>query len=259
MKYHAIIVDDVYAAEALKNLVGDKFPEINICCTTHSIPEAVMAIKSHQPEIVFLDISLAGIFEFIFSPGFAFQMRIIIFTFNTGESYQTKLLANGLDFLGKPFSTDAVSANLPQAMQHYEILQKDPDAASIYNQSLMNLRNQVENHLPVEKITIPVRFGYQFINLAEMVYLQADENYTILYLTESRIVVSNNEINRFRQILPPAYFFLINPFTIINLKFVNMRSGPAGKTLLMSDGTTLSVSRGRLGEFDKRVFPDHKL
>lgn len=259
MKYHAIIVDDVYAAEALKNLLQDLYPEINVCCTSHSISEVTLALKAHQPEMVFLNISFAGIFEFIFSPAYALQNRIIIFTLNAGEGYLTNLWANGLDFLMKPFSAEAVNAALPQAMQHYELIKKDPDAVSIYLQSLQNLRDQVMNHRPTEKITVPVRFGYQVINLSELIYMQADEKFTILYLTDSRVVVSNYATERFLQILPVKYFFQINPFTIINFRFLKMRSGPSGKVLQMADGTLLSVSRGRLGEFDKRVFPDHKL
>lgn len=253
MKYHAIVIEDVYAVEALKNLLQGIFPEIHICCNTNSIPEGELVFKKQQPEIVFINISFAGIFEFIFSPAFALQKQIIVFTFNAGESCHAKLLANGLDFLVKPFSADAASANLPQAMQHYELLQTDPDAVRIYNQSLMNLRNQVENHRPIEEITIPVRFGYQIISLSGLVYLQADENYTILYLTDSQVVVSNLEIDRFLQFLPAGYFFQINAFTIINIRFLKIRSGPSGKTLLMSDGTVLSVSKRRLAALDKKV------
>jgi two-component system LytT family response regulator len=196
---------------------------------------------------------MAGILECICSPVFAIEKRIIIFTINPGESYHTKLLANGMDFLAKPFSADAVSTALPKAMRHYELLQANPDARSIYHQSLRNLHAQVEKHHPIEKITIPVRFGYQIVTLSELVYLQADENYTIMYLTNARVVVSNLAIDWFLQILPGAYFSQINAFTIINLNFLKIRSGRAGKTLAMKDRTILTVSKSRLTEFDKKV------
>jgi two-component system LytT family response regulator len=253
MKYHAIIIDDGYAADALKSLMHGIFSEISVNCSTYSIHEAISALKKYQPEIVFLNMAFAGIFEFIFSPEFVLQKRIIIFTINDDGKHHTNLLANGLDFLGKPFSADAVSTALPQAMQHYELSQADTDAWSIYQQSLLNLRAQVENDRPVENITIPVRFGYQIVKLSGLVYLQADENYTILYLTDAKVLVSNLEIDGFRRILPEAYFFQINTFTIINLHFLKKRSRPAGKNLLMSDGTALSLSKSRLIEFDQKV------
>jgi two-component system LytT family response regulator len=253
MNYHAIIVDDGYAADALKSLLHGIFPEISVNCSTYSIYEAISALKKYQPEIVFLNMAFTGIFEFIFSPEFALQKRIIIFTINDDGKHQTNLLANGLDFLAKPFSADAVSAGLQKAVRHYGLLQTDSEAAGIYHQSLLNLRAQVEKHSLTEKITIPVRFGYQIVMLSELVYLQADEDYTILYFTDANVVVSNLDIDGFRQIIPEAYFVQINTFTIINLHFLKKRSGPAGKNLLMIDGTMLTVSKSRLVAFDKMV------
>jgi two-component system, LytTR family, response regulator len=253
MKYHAMIVDDVYAVDALKDILLRVYPEINICCTTNSIHEAALAIETHQPEIFFLNISFSGIFDLIFSPSFTTEKRIIVFTCNPDECFQKNLLANAMIFLEKPFSKKSVSEALLKAIRHYETILTNPDTENIYTQSLVNLCHQLENPLAFEKITIPVRFGFKIVKLSELIYLHSDENYTILYLTESRVVVANLQIDRFQQYLPKETFIKINNFTIINLSFLKMRYGHAGKTLLMSDGTVLSVSKSRLTELDKKL------
>jgi two-component system LytT family response regulator len=251
MKYNVMIFDDGFAADALKILLQGQYYGIGICCTVKAVPEAKLVLKEVQPQIVILNLAFPGVFEFIFSTEFALQKRVIIFTIDDDCKKLTNLLANGVDFLTKPFS--AVAVALLKAVQHYELLQTDPEAAGIYHQSLLNLHAQVEKNRPAEQITVPVRFGYQIVNLSDVIYLQADENYTILYLTDARVVVSNLAIDGFRRILPEAYFFQINTFTIINLNFLKMRSGPVGNILLMSDGTVRTVSKSRLTAFDNRL------
>jgi two-component system, LytTR family, response regulator LytT len=251
MKYNAIIVDDVYAVDALKNLMHSIPSEINLCFTTNSIVEAQSAIQTLQPEILILNISLEGIFGLIFSSSYTIQKPIIIFTLNPGVSCRAALLANGIDFLVKPFGPDGIAMALPKAIGHFETIKLNPDAEGVYHQSLLNLRDQIENRCPLDKITIPVRFGYKIINLSELIYLHSDDKYTILYLTDSRILVANLQIDRFNQFLPGATFFMINTFTIINLKFLKIRSGAGGKILQMTDGTILSVSKSRLNDFEK--------
>ena len=55
-----IIEDEVNSQNYLKQLVEEKFPDIYILGCAKSVEAAVLAIESHKPDLVFLDVEIIG-------------------------------------------------------------------------------------------------------------------------------------------------------------------------------------------------------
>ena len=57
----AIIVDDEpNAKKALRGLLSENFPEVEILADCSDVPEAVKTINKYKPDLVFLDIDMPG-------------------------------------------------------------------------------------------------------------------------------------------------------------------------------------------------------
>jgi two-component system LytT family response regulator len=64
---NVIIVDDeLMARNALRGLLTQYFPEINILCECKNVPEAVRQIQAQKPDVLFLDIEMPNTMVLIY-------------------------------------------------------------------------------------------------------------------------------------------------------------------------------------------------
>jgi len=91
------------------------------------------------------------------------------------------------------------------------------------------------------------------VNVAELIYLQADDNYTVLYLKGDRKILATRTLGEFEKILEGPEFFRIHKSTIINLNFLAGYSSFQGNFAELKDGSRLDISRRKLSEFREKV------
>jgi two-component system LytT family response regulator len=105
----------------------------------------------------------------------------------------------------------------------------------------------------VEKITVSEQFGFRMVNLKDIMYLQADSNYTIIHLSGLNKIVATRTLADFENMLSPPAFFRIHKSTIINMNFLRGYSSYEGNFAELNDGTQLSISRRKVNEFRDAV------
>jgi two-component system LytT family response regulator len=91
------------------------------------------------------------------------------------------------------------------------------------------------------------------INVADIHYLEADTQYTILYLSGPEQIVSSKSIGEFEKILTNPEFFRIHKSVIINLNYLKEYSSFQGNYAVLNDNTKLMISRRRIIEFKEKV------
>jgi two-component system LytT family response regulator len=106
---------------------------------------------------------------------------------------------------------------------------------------------------PISRITVTEQFGFRMVNVADLMYLQADSNYTILHLSGLDKIVSTRSLGEFEKILDRPDFFRIHKSTIINLNYLIAYSSYEGNFAELVDGTRLSISRRKLNDFREVV------
>jgi len=249
-----IIDDEKYIREALSILLSQYCPEIHLCGIAASASEGRKLLENNKVDFIFLDISMPK------EDGFAFLRSIpsnnygIIFATAYQEHALRALKANAIDYLMKPINPFELQEAVRKAINNHELRRSYSEIQEIYNQSLHNLNEhlQSKNNL-VTKLTIPDKLGFRMVNVAELMYLQADDNYTVLYLTSERKILATRTLGEFEKILESPEFFRIHKSTIINLNFLVGYSSFQGNFAELRDGSRLDISRRKLPEFREKV------
>ena len=97
------------------------------------------------------------------------------------------------------------------------------------------------------KITLPQQDGFQVLQVDDIYFCKADDNYTEIYLEHKRIVVSKT-LKYFEEALIPYAFARIHKSFLVNIaKVVKYKKGKGGSVVL-SNTKELTVSASRKAE-----------
>jgi two-component system LytT family response regulator len=91
------------------------------------------------------------------------------------------------------------------------------------------------------------------VDVSELVYLQADSNYTTLHLSGKDKIVATRSLGEFEKILDYPTFVRIHKSTIINMNYFRAYSSYEGNFAELNDGTRLSISRGKMDDFKEAI------
>ena len=235
-------------------LLADPCPEIQVCGSAASAVEGRELLKTNEVDFIFLDISMPK------EDGFAFLRSIpkeeygIIFVTAYQEYALRALKASAIDYLLKPVNALELREAVSKAVQYHELRQSKADVRKIYHESLDNLHEQIQSgDKPISKITVTEQFGFRMVNVGDLMYLQADSNYTILHLSGLDKIVATRSLGEFEKILEQPAFFRIHKSTIINMNYLQAYSSYEGNFAELNDGTKLSISRRKLNDFREAV------
>ena len=157
MKLDVLIVDDEEnARENLQILVNEFCPELNIIGLASSTSQARILINEFNPKLVFLDISMPDEDGFSLLKDFDERDFLVIFITAHSEYAFKAFKADAIDFIQKPIDIDDLQNAVKKAVKfsiHSTIEQKEP-----------------ETKKEEEKISIPTRNGYLFIENNDIIF-----------------------------------------------------------------------------------------
>ena len=254
-QYNAIIIDDERnIREALERLLNQYCPEIIVVGSAASAGEGRELLKIHQVDMIFLDISMPK------EDGFAFLGTIpkenygIIFVTAYEEYALHALKASAIDYLLKPVNLKELREAVSKAIQYHEFRQNRDEVKKVYQESLDILQENIHSgNKPITKITVAGQFGFRLVEVADIMYLEADSNYTILHLSGLNKIVATRTMGDFEKMLDSPEFFRIHKSTIINMTFLKAYSSYQGDFAELTDGTRLSISRRKMTDFLKAI------
>jgi len=254
-EYRAIIIDDEQnVREALALILAEFCPEIKLCGSAQSAAEGRELLKTERIDFIFLDISMPREDGFDFLRSIPKEQYAIIFVTAYEEYALQALKANAIDYLMKPVNPLELKEAVSKAIQYHELRKMKADARSVYYASLDNLDVQVHSRsMHVEKITIAEQFGFRIVKVTDLMYLEADSNYTILHLSGLDKIVATRSLGEFEELLKGPVFYRIHKSTIINLNYLKAYSSYEGNFAELTDGTRLSISRRKVNEFRDAV------
>lgn len=254
-EYSALIIDDEKnIREALSILLNQYCPEIHVSGIASSASEGREFLETSKVDFIFLDISMPK------EDGFAFLRSIpgntygIIFATAYQEYALRALKANAIDYLLKPINPFELQEAVRKAIYFHELRRKSSENQEVYNQSLTNLQENIQlKNILVTKITVSDHTGFKVVNVSELIYLEADDNYTVFHLTNNQKIIATRTLGEFEKILEGSDFFRIHKSTIINLNFLVGYSSFQGNFAELQGGTKLDISRRKLPEFREQV------
>jgi two-component system, LytTR family, response regulator len=253
-EYAAIIIDDEKnIREALCTLLEQYCPEIRVCGTAGSASEGRKLLEENEVDFIFLDISMPREDGFTFLRSIPYNEYGIIFATAHQEHALRALKANAIDYLLKPIHPVELKEAVDKAISNWEMRRNYSEVRNVLNQSFDNFQENIQSkNKHISKITVTEQFGFRIVNTEELMYLEADSNYTNLHLTDGKKIIATRNMGEFEKILDDR-FFRIHKSIIINLNFVMAYSSYQGNTVEMKDGSNLIISRRKVLELRDRI------
>lgn len=239
----ALIVDDEEnSRQALHNLLKDYCRGVEVVGKAASVKEAIRLAKRSPPDVVFLDIEMPvenGFKLLEYYENIPFE---VVFT-TAYDQYAVKAFKfSALDYLLKPIDLEELRTSIEKVrdnkedsrIPHYETLQ--------YN----------INH-NLKKLALPTIEGYSFIDLDDILFCEASNNYTIVYITNGKKIVVSKTLREYEDLLKDFNFYRVNRSHLINLKFIKEYKKARRPIIVMANGTKVSLATARKHDFLDRL------
>ena len=254
MILNAIIVDDEeYSRKSLYYLVTTNCPEVNITGVAQSVAEARILLKNQLIDIVFLDIAMPNENGFELLPDLEKNETSVVFT-TAFDQYALKAIkASAIDYLLKPVNIDELQESIQKVIAWKSLKRNQNLDNRTYTASLQGLSENINSSGEILKISLPDSQGFKVKDITEIVYIEADNNYTRFYFKNAEKIIVAKAMKEFEDVLNPRDFVRIHKSTIINLRYLKDYSNKDGLTATMHDETELSISRRRSADFFDRV------
>ena len=234
-----LIDDDESNLSSLSEKLSKHCPVIEIIAKCNNAQDGIKTIDSLEPDIVFLDIEMPVMNGFVMLQHLTFRNFQLIFV-TAYDHYAIKAIRySALDYLVKPVEIEDLKTAVSKAQANSRNKPNDSQ--------LEMLLEHLQKKQP-RRITIPTSEGLQFINLEDIIYLEASNNYTYIYLDKQKFLVSRT-LKDFEEILPPETFLRIHHSYLINKIFVEKYIRGDGGQVVMSNGVALDVSKRKKSEF----------
>ena len=235
-----LIDDDESNLSALSEKLAKHCPQVEIIARCDNGQDGINVIEGMQPDVVFLDIEMPVMNGFVMLQQLGYRNFEIIFV-TAYDHYAIKAIRySALDYLVKPVEIEELKAAVLKA----EANRKNQSSHSQIDLLLEHLHKKQPR-----RITIPTSDGLQFINLEDIMYLEASNNYTNIHLSTLQKFLVSRTLKDFEDMLPPETFLRIHHSNIINKFYVERYIRGDGGQVVMRNGILLDVSKRKKSEF----------
>ena len=242
----ALIVDDEKnARENLALMLEDHCPHVVVVGLAEDIDQAEVAIAKHQPDVVFLDIRMPS-----GSEGFELLHRIpnrqflVVFVTAFRDFALEAFHANAIHYLLKPIDIGELIGAVNKVGEQSLRIKGSTHEQHAYQHQLESL---VANWAGApRRLAISHQKGIKMISTDEIIFLEAEGNYTTFHLSAGRTFIDTRTIKTYEQMLPAKQFLRTHRSYMVNLDKVDQLLRDNGNWLSMKNGDKVPVSRQRL-------------
>ena len=232
----AMIVDDEQSSIDLLQWLAEQYcPDISSIRTARSVQEAIPLIRAFKPDILFLDIQMPH------QSGFDLLTTIdhwefeVIFTTAYNEFAIQAIRFSALDYLLKPVD----EAELRKAVERYKAKKiYAPAGQLLFRNFIQNIAHRNREQF---KLALAGTAEVKYVELDEIIRLQAESNYTHIHLSGKKVFVSAKTLKEYDEILQGHRFLRVHKSHLVNP--AHIESYDKQGLLLMSDGVQVEVAR----------------
>ena len=246
----AIIVDDEeFARSSLFFLLQQNCPEVEITGIARSVQEAKEILANHTIDLIFLDIAMPGGNGFDLIPEAQRHKAAVIFT-TAYDQYALKAIkANALDYLLKPIDIDELKTAVEKVAQLLKLFHNQNEN----DERISNLASSLSTKSEIRKLTLPYGQGFKMIDVDEIIYIEADSNYSVVHLINQEKITVSKVLREFEELLPNDQFARIHKSSIINLNHLKEYNSKNGLQVFLKNGESINISRRRASDFFEKI------
>ena len=228
-----LVVDDEPEARELLKYMLQESDGISVIGTAGDVDEAIRIMKREKPHLVLLDIQMPG------KDGFQFIEQIqgsghepgVIFV-SAYEHYAIQAIRNSVfDYILKPVHQEELDS---------AILRFRTRGRNVQKHELHQLIETLRNSGPA-RIKLNTRAGYMLIDPAEVVFCEADGNYTHIQLSNGTRETITQNLGNIEELLEGSTFFRASRSYLLNLKYLSRVDRKNSHCLLEYPGDTCSI------------------
>lgn len=240
-----IIEDEPHSQKTLHNFIKKYCAQVEVVSVASTIKMAVEQVHLLKPDLIFLDIDLPD------GTGFELLEQIkqpwpgIIFVTAYNQYAVKAFQISAIDYLLKPVDPELLVKAIEKANHSKDNPEQQAKKIAALHENRLSGR--------LSKMALPTQNGIQLVKIDEVIRLEADGNYTTIFLKDQCKILVSKKIKEFEALLEDTHFFRIHQSHIVNLEVIDRYIKGEGGTVILEDGSQLEVARRRKEEFLKRI------
>jgi two-component system LytT family response regulator len=235
---NVLVVDDEPLARAGMRMLLEEEAAISAIAEARNGNEAVTAIRAKRPDLVLLDVQMPEMDGFgVLKEIGAEHMPPVIFV-TAHDKYAIQAFeVNAIDYLLKPVTRERFSQALARVRER---IAQGPD-----NRHVLSLLQQLSAQPKyLARVALRAAGKISFVNIEDVLFVQAAENYVQLHLKTSRHLL-HVPIATLEASLDPQMFLRIHRSVVVNVRHIHeLETGPHGEYIIvLQGGARLQSSR----------------
>ncbi len=207
---NVIIVDDEPLAQDVIETYVSQMPELNLVQKCSNALEANEALKTHDVDLMFLDIQMPQLTGTDFLKSLK-NPPLVIFTTAYSEYAIEGFELNAIDYLLKPISLDRFMKAVNKAIEQIELQNKDNSGET----TLADGDDFI--FVKADKKLVKIKFS-------DIVYIEGLKDYVIIRMNDSRVITLQT-MKSLESKLPPQLFKRIHRSYIVAIPQINALVG----------------------------------
>ena len=229
----AILVEDEPSGmENLRFKLEKNCPEVEIIAECTNGADAILAIKRHLPDVLFLDILLGDMSGFDVLKAIRHPSFEVIFTTSYDEYAIEAIKNSAVDYLLKPIEVEELM-----------------DAVGKVRAKFVSQPNTTSAAASSTRLGFPISTGQQFIDIQDIIYAKAEDNVAVLHLSGGKPIRLTKTLSWVEEKLADDGFCRIHHSYLINFNHLTEYIRNEGGFVIMSDKKAISISRRRKDHF----------
>lgn len=237
MNLRAIVVEDEETSrEILKNYLAKYCPNVEVLGEAANIDEALVLINTHELDLVFLDVEMpyGNAFDLLDKVGDRTFETVFVTAY---DHYAIDALnAHASYYLLKPIDID----KLIDAVKYVSEIKEQENR-------LQNTILKPKQTVVAGKITIPLQNGFEVLQVEDILYCQADDNYTNIFLKDKKKLVSKT-LKYFEDMLTENGFARVHKSYLVNVNAIIEYKKGKGGSVVLENGKEIMVSPSKKKE-----------
>ena len=257
MTIRTILVDDEPLATQGLRLRLEAHEDVEIVATAANGREAIRAIKTHKPDLVFLDIQMPGFDGFsVISGMMEVEPPLFVFVTAYNEHALRAFEAQAVDYLMKPVEEDRLASTLDRVRQRLGGESEAPKRSSSSRRRWPSMRRRQQKSWPRRcRKRLPANRFEKMINIRDqgqifrvdvdtIERIDAAGDYMCIQTGDNTLILRET-MKDLEKRLDPRRFQRVHRSTIVNLDLVRqVKPHTNGECFLVLDsGAQVKVSR----------------
>lgn len=241
-KLSCVIIDDQqHCLDDLSRQLSSHAHRLDLVGTAYGYDDGLELISSRKPDLIFLDVELGDKTGFDILNNLPKPHPVIVFVSAMSHYSLRAIRVSAADYLLKPVSDQELHEVIIRVSQEHQ-------------RSASRRATELMTTIPISKDFKPDRIAIRQIDslkliyYADLMYVEADSNYSKFYTTTKDRITTSMTLKEVEETLQSEVFLRCHKSYLVNRDFVDEVSGGEKAFLTMRNGTQIPIARRRAKE-----------